>query len=137
MNQLAEIDGVRPVLPQRRPTVADVQAAVAVHYGLTSAQLRGADRKRRVAWPRQMAMLLARDITKMSLPEIGRRFGGRDHSTVVHACRAVAARLSDYPDLSAHFDALTSILTPSDRAEFFRRDTLYGRFSSVRGGVSP
>jgi len=120
-----------------RVKVADIQVAVAAHYGLTRAQLTGAGRKRHTAWPRQMAMLLTRNLTKLSMPEIGRRFGGRDHTTVLYACRAVPARLPDYPDLSADYDALFSILTPSDRAEFFRRDTIYGRFSSVRRKTSP
>jgi len=71
----------------------------------------------------------------MSMPEIGRRFGGRDHTTVLHACRAVPARLPDYPELSADYDALFKILTPGDRAEFIRQKAIYGRFSSVRGKV--
>ena len=72
-------------------TIASIQSRVAAHYGLTDADMRSQCRKRVVARPRQVAMYLARRMTDKSLPFIGRRFGGRDHTTVIHAIRAVEA----------------------------------------------
>jgi chromosomal replication initiator protein len=74
---------------------AQVQAAVCEHFGLAEDDLLSSSRSPRVAWPRQLAMYLARELTGRSLPAIGRDFGGRDHTTVLHACRRTAARLQD------------------------------------------
>jgi chromosomal replication initiator protein len=74
---------------------AEVQAAVCKHFGLDADDLLSSSRSPRVAWPRQLAMYLARELTGRSLPAIGRDFGGRDHTTVLHACRRTAARLED------------------------------------------
>ncbi len=76
-------------------SAADIQAAVSEHFGLSTDELLSAKRTARVAWPRQLAMYLARELTGESLPAIGRHFGGRDHTTVMHACRRAATRLTD------------------------------------------
>jgi len=82
---------------RRRVTVPEIQAAVADHYHLPIACMTSPDRHREVCYPRQLAMYLCRDLIGRSLPDIGRRFGGRDHTTVLHAVRAVSKRLaSDY-----------------------------------------
>jgi chromosomal replication initiator protein len=78
-------------------TIADVQAAVCEQFGITSGELLSSGRTSRVAWPRQLAMYLARELTGASLPAIGREFGGRDHTTVMHACRRAGKRLADEP----------------------------------------
>lgn len=67
-----------------RLTIARIQAVVSDYYGLTSDHMRGPSKTRDHVYPRQMAMLLSRELTKSSLPDIGRRFGGRDHSTVIY-----------------------------------------------------
>ncbi|HEY6578469.1 MAG TPA: helix-turn-helix domain-containing protein, partial [Rhizomicrobium sp.] len=67
-------------------------------------------RSRRVARPRQVAMFLARTITQRSLPEIGRRFGGRDHTTVLHACRRIQALCGEDPTLQEEIDYLKRAL---------------------------
>lgn len=74
-------------------SVADIQRLVAASYGLTVAELKGASQQHRIAHPRQLAMWLARRHTGRSAAEIGRLFGDRDHTTVLHAFRAVDARL--------------------------------------------
>jgi chromosomal replication initiator protein len=82
--------------PARAPgshTIADIQAAACAHFGITQHELLSSGRSPRVTWPRQLAMFLARQVTGESLPTIGREFGGRDHTTVMHACKRTSARL--------------------------------------------
>jgi chromosomal replication initiator protein len=81
--------------PRRSPerSLADVDAAICEHFSISVAELHSSDRARRVAWPRQLAMYLARELTGESLPAIGRHFGGRDHSTVLHACKRTQTRV--------------------------------------------
>ena len=74
---------------ERKVTVDQIQKTVAEHYGLKQADLISERRARAVARPRQVAMWLAKQITTRSLPDIGRRFGGRDHTTVLHAVRRI------------------------------------------------
>jgi chromosomal replication initiator protein len=76
-------------------SIAEIQAAVGEHFGLTPGELLSSARTPRISWPRQVAMYLARELTGESLPAIGKHFGGRDHTTVLHACRRTAARLAD------------------------------------------
>jgi chromosomal replication initiator protein len=78
---------------ERKRTIAEIQAAACQHFGLSSDELLSAARVARVAWPRQVAMYLARELTGQSLPAIGREFGGRDHTTVLHAWRRTSARI--------------------------------------------
>ena len=75
-----------------RILIADCIDAVAEHYGLTREQIKGPSREWQYAHPRQLAMWLARGLTDRSLPDIGRHFGNRDHTTVLHAIRAVNER---------------------------------------------
>jgi chromosomal replication initiation ATPase DnaA len=72
---------------ESRPTIADVQRQIALEFGITRDDLLSARRTREVVRPRQIAMAVAKALTLHSLPEIGRRFGGRDHTTVLHAVR--------------------------------------------------
>ena len=74
---------------QRRVTIDEIQKLVSQHFELKPLDLISARRARAVARPRQIAMYLAKRLTTRSLPEIGRKFGGRDHSTVIHAVRKV------------------------------------------------
>jgi chromosomal replication initiator protein len=91
---------------ERRVTVDQIQKAVAEHYGLKQADLISERRARAVARPRQAAMWLAKQITTRSLPDIGRRFGGRDHTTVLHAVRRIEALKVDDPVLARDLDVL-------------------------------
>ncbi|MBA3807659.1 MAG: chromosomal replication initiator protein DnaA [Solirubrobacterales bacterium] len=76
-------------------SVADIQRVTCELFGLTPEELLSTTRTARVAWPRQLAMYLARELTGESLPAIGRHFGGRDHTTIMHACRRTSARIAD------------------------------------------
>lgn len=73
----------------RRVTVEEIQKRVAEHYTIRVADMSSARRARQVARPRQVAMYLSKALTSKSLPEIGRKFGGRDHTTVMHAVRKI------------------------------------------------
>jgi chromosomal replication initiator protein len=73
----------------RRVTIEDIQKRVAAHFNVRHADMFSERRSRSVARPRQIAMYLAKQLTQRSLPEIGRKFGGRDHTTVMHAVRKV------------------------------------------------
>jgi chromosomal replication initiator protein len=81
-----------------RPTIEGIQDLTADAFGLTRDELLSASRAARLAWPRQLAMYLAREHTGETLPAIGRSFGGRNHTTVMHACRRTAERLASDPD---------------------------------------
>jgi chromosomal replication initiator protein len=87
----------QPTRAQPTRTIADVQAATCAHFGITRAELLSAQRSARLAWPRQLAMYLARQLTGESLPAIGREFGGRDHTTVMHACKRAGKRVAEEP----------------------------------------
>ena len=78
-------------LQERLVSIENIQKTVAQYYKLRVADLLSKRRSRSVARPRQMAMALAKELTNHSLPEIGDAFGGRDHTTVLHACRRIAA----------------------------------------------
>jgi chromosomal replication initiator protein len=96
-------------------SIAEIQAAVGAHFGLTPGELLSTTRSARIAWPRQVAMYLARELTGESLPAIGRHFGGRDHTTVLHACRRTTARLADDHDARRAVEKLCETLTPRNR----------------------
>ena len=74
---------------ERRVTIDEIQRRVAEHFNIKMAEMQSARRARVVARPRQVAMYLAKQLTSRSLPEIGRKFGGRDHTTVIHAVKKI------------------------------------------------
>jgi chromosomal replication initiator protein len=80
---------------QRKRTIAEIQAATCEHFAISPDELLSTTRAARVARPRQLAMYLARELTGESLPVIGRQFGGRDHTTVLHAWRRTSARITE------------------------------------------
>lgn len=92
---------------EKRVTVDDIQKAAAEHFGLKQADLISERRNRAIARPRQAAMWLAKQLTTRSLPDIGRRFGGRDHTTVLHAVRRIEALKAEDPQLTRDLEALT------------------------------
>jgi chromosomal replication initiator protein len=95
-NELAEevLAGLYPQAVKRACSVTEIQELACEHFGLTNDELLSSSRIARIAWPRQVAMYLARELTEESLPVIGRHFGGRDHTTVLHAWRRTTARLA-------------------------------------------
>ena len=84
-------DALRDLLAvqQKLVTIENIQRTVAHYFRLRTTDLCSRNRSRSIARPRQLAMALAKDLTRHSLPEIGNAFGGRDHSTVLHACRKI------------------------------------------------
>jgi chromosomal replication initiator protein len=103
-----------PRSAQQEPTSLDhIQAAAAHLFGLTTEQLLSRSRAERFAWPRQLAMYLSRELTDHSLPAIGRAFGGRDHTTVLSACRRATARIASDPEAYAQLSALNAACTKS------------------------
>ena len=102
-------------LQSRLVTIENIQKTVAEYFKLRVADLLSQRRSRSIARPRQVAMMLAKELTQHSLPEIGDAFGGRDHTTVLHACKRVKElqdseprMREDYSESSAHFDGLSS-----------------------------
>ena len=91
---------------QRRVTIDEIQRKVSDHYRIRQAEMSSARRAREVARPRQVAMYLAKQLTPRSLPEIGRRFGGRDHTTVIHAVK----QIEKLRQLDAELDADVRLL---------------------------
>lgn len=91
---------------QRRVTIDQIQKAVSDHFELKPLDLISARRARAVARPRQIAMYLSKRLTTRSLPEIGRKFGGRDHSTVIHAVR----RIEELRDTDRDVDGAVRVL---------------------------
>lgn len=92
-------------------TIENIQKTVAEYYKVKMADLLSKRRSRSVARPRQMAMALAKELTNHSLPEIGDAFGGRDHTTVLHACRVIAKLKLSNQDVEEDYTNLLRILT--------------------------
>ena len=77
-------------MANRQVSVEGIQKTVAEYFKIKVSDMHSKKRTRMVARPRQVAMALAKELTLMSLPEIGEAFGNRDHTTVLHACRTIA-----------------------------------------------
>ncbi len=95
---------------ERRVTIEDIQRRVAEHYKIRLVDMQSARRARAVARPRQVAMYLAKQLTPRSLPEIGRKFGGRDHTTVMYAIRKIEELRAIDPLLSEDIETLRRVL---------------------------
>lgn len=94
-------------MPQRRvPRMEEIQRVVAHRYSLRRIDLLSSRRTANVVRPRQVAMYLAKTLTLRSLPEIGRRFGGRDHTTVLHAVRKIGEMVRNDAQFAAEIDAV-------------------------------
>lgn len=98
-------------LQDKLVTVENIQRTVAEYYKIKVADLLSKRRNRSVARPRQIAMALAKELTNHSLPEIGDAFGGRDHTTVLHACRMIAELRQSDADIDEDYTNLLRILT--------------------------
>ncbi|HBM27612.1 chromosomal replication initiator protein DnaA [Halomonas sp. CnH100-B] len=98
-------------LQDKQVGVDNIQRTVAEYYKIKVADLLSKRRSRSVARPRQVAMALAKELTNHSLPEIGDAFGGRDHTTVLHACRKVKALQEENADIREDYKNLLRLLT--------------------------
>jgi chromosomal replication initiator protein len=96
---------------ERLVTINNIQKTVAEYFKIRIADLHAKDRSRQVARPRQIAMTLAKELTDHSLPEIGEAFGGRDHTTVLHACRKISELVTKDPRVHEDYNNLMRILT--------------------------
>jgi chromosomal replication initiator protein len=112
-NRPIDLDFVGEVLAnilranQRRISIDEIQTRVSDHYRIRKAEMTSARRAREVARPRQVAMYLSKQLTPRSLPEIGRRFGGRDHTTVIHAVKQIEKLRALDPELDSDIRLLT------------------------------
>ena len=97
-------------LEPRRIKIEDILRIISRHYGVSKGDLLSQRRHRSVVWPRQIGMYLAKQLTARSLPEIGRRFGGRDHTTVLHAIRKIEGEITKNPRLEDELEELKKLL---------------------------
>lgn len=106
------IDGLYPHVQGRaaQRSVAEIQAAACEQFEVSAQELLSPSRAARVTWPRQVAMYLARELTQESLPAIGRQFGGRDHTTVLHAWRRTTKRMAEDESARRAVDSLAGRL---------------------------
>ena len=94
----------------RRISIDDIQKQVAAHYNIKVSDMHSARRSRVVARPRQVAMYLSKKLTSKSLPEIGRKFGGKDHTTVMHAVKRVEELMASDHDFMQDLELLSRML---------------------------
>jgi chromosomal replication initiator protein len=105
-------DALRDLLAiqSRQVSIENIQKTVADYYKIKVSEMYSKKRSRNVARPRQIAMALAKELTHMSLPDIGEAFGGRDHTTVLHACRKVASLRNTNTDVTRDIASLLKVL---------------------------
>src|SRR5690625_3707550 len=98
-------------LQEKQVGIDNIQRVVSEYYKIKMNDMLSKRRSRSVARPRQVAMALAKELTNHSLPEIGEAFGGRDHTTVLHACRKIKQMQEDDPDIREDMKNLLRSLT--------------------------
>jgi chromosomal replication initiator protein len=105
-------DALRDLLAvqNRQISIENIQKTVADYYKIRISDMHSKKRSRAVARPRQVAMALAKELTQLSLPEIGSNFGGRDHTTVLHACRQITKLRDSVPEISHDVNFLLQVL---------------------------
>src|SRR5262249_16776231 len=91
-------------------TIEHIQRKTAEFFTITLADMRAKNRTKAIAFPRQVAMYLARQLTHASLTDVGRAFGGKDHTTVLHAHEKVQSLLHNDPKFKKTLDSLTQII---------------------------
>jgi len=102
------LDTMYPAHGRPQLSISRIQAQVAAHYELAVSELISPSRAARIAWPRQVAIYLARELTSTPLGAIGDAFGGRNHATVLHACKRVSDRLAGDQHTQAELHSLKS-----------------------------
>ncbi|MDQ6983710.1 MAG: helix-turn-helix domain-containing protein, partial [Ghiorsea sp.] len=91
-------------------SVENIQKHVANYYNIRSKDMRSKVRKRNIAYPRQIAMYLSKELTKMSMPEIADKFEKKDHTTILYAYRKIQKECLENPDLKQEIQRLTKLL---------------------------
>jgi chromosomal replication initiator protein len=94
----------------REISIELIQKTVADHFQLKVSDLKSDKRLKTIVLPRQIAIYICRDMTKASLPEIGKRFGGKDHTTVIHSVKKIEACISQDPDMKATLEVIKRVL---------------------------
>ena len=94
----------------RKITIEEIQRKVSEHFNIRLSDMIGPKRTRTIARPRQIAMYLAKQLTTRSLPEIGRRFGGRDHTTIMHGVRVIDEMRGNDHQLAEDVELLRRLL---------------------------
>ncbi len=102
---------------QKPITMEAIQEVVAKHFNLDTRELKSKRRTDAIAWPRQIAMYLARILTELSTTEIGECFGGKDHTTVLHACEKVKIKLAESPFISSLVNKITQEIKNQNEGE--------------------
>ncbi len=97
-------------IQNRQVSIENIQKTVADYYKIKVSEMYSKKRTRNVARPRQVAMALAKELTQLSLPDIGEAFGGRDHTTVLHACRKIASLKTIDSDITRDIASLLKVL---------------------------
>ena len=97
-------------IQNRQVSIENIQKTVADYYKIKVSEMYSKKRTRNVARPRQVAMPLAKELTQLSLPDIGEAFGGRDHTTVLHACRKIASLKTTDSDITRDINSLLKVL---------------------------
>jgi chromosomal replication initiator protein len=110
-------EALKDIIPSSRPrviTIHDIQQKVGEFYGMKLEDFKARKRTKAIAFPRQVAMYLARELTDFSLPKIGENFGGRDHTTVIHAHDKIGEAIKTDPEFHKVIITLTEkIKNPS------------------------
>ena len=109
----AATEALKDLFPNGKPrqiTLEHIQATICAHFKLKHDDLIAKKRTRNVVFPRQIAMYLAKELTQKSLPEIGELFGGRDHTTVLHAVRKIAGERQQLTELNQQLHVLEQTL---------------------------
>lgn len=105
------ISSLKPLPPDRPMCVEDIREAVCTRFGITRSELMGTAKPFRISHPRQLAMLLTRELTNYSLPRIGRLFNRKDHTTVLHGINAASERVKEDAEWAQHYAVLKQHLT--------------------------
>uniref|UniRef100_UPI003F55E0ED helix-turn-helix domain-containing protein n=1 Tax=Lentilactobacillus kefiri TaxID=33962 RepID=UPI003F55E0ED len=102
--------GLKLSKDNRQLSIVDIQNKVASYFHISISDLKGKKRMKSIVMPRQIAMYLAREMTSNSLPKIGKEFGGKDHTTVIHACDKIAEIIKLDSDLRKEISDIKSSL---------------------------
>ena len=106
-------EALKDIIPNSKPkiiSIADIQRAVGEHFNVKLDDFKAKKRTKSVAYPRQIAMYLSRELTDSSLPKIGEEFGGRDHTTVIHAHEKISKLMQTDAQLQEHIKEINSKL---------------------------
>ncbi|MBS7344343.1 MAG: chromosomal replication initiator protein DnaA [Caryophanon sp.] len=106
-------EALKDIMPNSKPravTILDIQNAVGEHYQVRLEDFAAKKRTKTIAYPRQIAMYLSRELTEYSLPKIGEEFGGRDHTTVIHAHEKISALLKNDKQLKQDIKQIRAVL---------------------------